>query len=410
MPKRSDLRITKRTVDALGVDAGDATFWDRGLAGFGVRVYATGRKVYVVQSRGPGGLKRVSLGRHGELSADEARKTAAAVIDRIKRGEDPFPAPPAPKLTVAGLAERYLKAHVAVHCKPKTAALYRTVLEKHILPALGGKALGEVGRGDVAELHHRLRETPYMANAAAGVVSKMYRLAETWELVPPGRNPCRSLRHYREHARERFLTPEEYRRLGGALREAGVKRPPWPQAVAAIRLLMLSGCRKSEILTLRWDDVDRATGELRLRDAKSGPRMVPLTPPLVKVLEGIPRPEGNPWVVPGRRPGTHLPDLSWYWKCIADRAELDGVRIHDTRHSYASRALALGESLSMIGRLLGHAKVATTARYAHLARDAEKAAAGRVGDSIGVHVVPETAGPAPEAGTVNGRPRDRRAA
>ena len=187
---------------------------------------------------------------------------------------------------MAGLAERYLKAHVALHCKPKTASLYRTVLEKHILPALSGRALGEVERGDVAELHHRLRATPYMANTAARVLSKMYRLAENWELVAPGCNPCRSLRYYREHARERFLAPEEYRRLGGALREAEVKASPWPQAVAAIRLLMLTGCRKSEILTLRWDDVDRANGELRLRDAKSGPRMVPLTPPLVKMLDG----------------------------------------------------------------------------------------------------------------------------
>ena len=410
MPKRSDLRITKRTVEALRVDAGDATFWDRALGGFGVRAYTTGRKVYVVQSRGPGGLKRVSLGRHGEISAEEARKTAAAVIDRVKRGEAPFPAPPAPELTVAGLAERYLNAHVALHCKPKTASLYRAVLEKHILPLLGGRALGEVGRGDVAELHHSLRATPYMANTTAQVLSKMYRLAETWELVPPGCNPCRSLRHYREHARERFLAPEEYRRLGEALREAEVKASPWPQAVAAIRLLMLTGCRKSEILTLRWDDVDRANGELRLRDAKSGPRMVPLTPPLVKMLDGLPRPEGNPWVIPGRKSGARLPDLTWYWKCITERAELDGVRIHDTRHSYASRALALRESLSMIGRLLGHTKMATTARYAHLARDAEKAAAGRVGDSIGVHVVPRIAAPAKENVGEHGLPRDGSAA
>ena len=410
MPKRSDLRITKRTVDALEVGAGDATFWDRSLAGFGVRVHATGRKVYVVQSRGPAGLKRASLGRHGDLSAEEARKKAAAVIDRIKRGEEPFPAPPVPALTLAGLAERYLKSHVERHCKPRTAALYRTVLERHILPALGGKAVAEVGRGDVAELHHRLRETPSMANTVAMVLSKMYRLAETWELVPAGRNPCRSLRHYRECPRERFLTAEEYRRLGRSLREAEAGTAPWPQAVAAIRLLLLSGCRKSEILTLRWDDVDRVNGELRLRDAKSGPRMVPLTPPLMTVLDGIPRSEDTPWVIPGRKPGTHLSDLNHYWRSIVGRARLTDVRIHDCRHSYASRALALGHGLSVIGRLLGHAKVTTTARYAHLLRDAERAAAGRVGDSIGVHVVPDIAGAAGDGNAELARRRARRAA
>ncbi len=389
MPKRSNLKIAKRTVDALSVDHGDATFWDRDLAGFGVRVHATGRKVYVVQSRGPGGLKRARVGRHGEITVDEARTRAAAAIDRIKRGEEPFPAPAAPALTVAGLAERYMEKHVAMHCKPKTAALYRTVLDLHILPALGGRVLGDVGREDASELHHRLRDTPYMANTAAAVLSKMYKLAESWELVPRGSNPCRLLRYYREHTRERFLTPEEYRRLGVALREAGSKAAPWPQAVAAIRLLILSGCRKSEILTLKWDDIDRVANELRLRDAKSGPRMVPLTPALVKVLDGIDRWDGSPWIVPGRKRDAHLVNLDYYWRLIAARAGLKDVRLHDARHSYASRALALGESLSMIGRLLGHSRVATTARYAHLVRDAERAAAGRVGDSIGVHVAPE---------------------
>ena len=335
------------------------------------------------------GLSAPGSERHGDITVDEARTKAAAAIDRIKRGEDPFPAPPAPPLTVAGLAERYLEKHVAVHCKPKTVALYRSALDLHILPALGGKALGDVGREDAAELHHRLRETPYMANAAAGVLSKMYKLAESWELVPRGSNPCRSLRYYREHTRERFLTPEEYRRLGAALRAAASKAPPWPQAVAAIRLLILSGCRKSEILTLQWDDIDRVANELRLRDAKSGPRMVPLTPPLVTVLDGIDRPDGNPWVIPGRRPNTRLVNLDYYWKRVAAEAGLKDVRLHDTRHSYASRALALGESLSLIGRLLGHSRVTTTARYAHLVRDAEKAAAGRVGESIGAHVVRE---------------------
>ena len=410
MPRRSDLRITKRTVDALSVDAGDATFWDRSLAGFGVRVHATGRKVFVVQSRGPAGLKRASLGRHGDISAEEARKEAAAVIDRIKQGEEPFPVPPEPALTLAGLAERYLKYHAERHCRPKTAALYRTVLKKHILPALGGKAVGEVGRGDVAELHHRLRETPSTANTAAMVLSKMHRLAETWELVPPGRNPCRSLRHYRKCPRERFLTPEEYRRLGRSLREAEARTAPWPQAVAAIRLLLLTGCRKSEILTLRWDDVDRVNGELRLREAKSGPRMVPLTPPLMKVLDGIPRSDGTPWVIPGRKPGTHLSDLKHYWRTITVGARLTDVRIHDCRHSYASRALALGHSLSVIGRLLGHSKVTTTARYAHLLRDAERAAAGRVGDSIGIHVVPDIASAAEGAKAEQAASRARRAA
>ena len=156
MPRRSELRITKRTVDALTVDEKDTVFWDRDLAGFGVRVHATGRKAYVVQSRGPCGPKRVTLGLHGDLSADEARKQAAVVIDRIKRGEDPVPVVPETELTVAALAERFMRVHVDVHCKPTTIATYRSVLERHILPALGGMALSAVGRPEIAARYAHL--------------------------------------------------------------------------------------------------------------------------------------------------------------------------------------------------------------------------------------------------------------
>ena len=395
MPRRSEFRIGKRAVEALRVAEGDATFWDRDLPGFGVRVYATGRKVYVVQTRGPEGPRRVTLGRHGEMSPEEARKRARPAIDRLKRGEDPFPPP---ELTVADLAGRYLRTHVAVHCRPSSARLYELVLRRHILPALGEKPLGAVGRGDVAALHRRLRDLPHMANRAARVLSGMYRQAESWGLAPPGSDPCRSVRYYRERPRERFLAPDEYRRLGRALREADASDRSWRPAVAAIRMLLLTGCRKGEIVTLRWDDVDRTAGELRLRHAKSGPRMVPLTAPVIRVLDGIPRTQGNPWVIRGRKPGSHLTDLAYHWRRLAARAGLEGVRIHDLRHSYASRALALGEGLSAIGQLLGHAGVGTTARYAHLMRDAERAAAERVGDSIAAHISPARGAPDADAG------------
>ena len=386
MPKRSDLKLTKRAVDALEVDGKDAVFWDRELAGFGARVHATGRKTYVVQTRGPSGPKRVTLGRHGKLSCEEARKQAALVIDRIKRGEDLSAAAPEAKPTVAGLAERFMRTHVERHLKPASAAAYRTVLDKHVLPALDGMGLDEVGGAQVTELHHRLRETPARANAAVHLLSRMFKLAEAWELVPPGRNPCRAVRRYRTQPRERFLTQEEYRRLGLALRWVEAEGGIWPPAIAAVRLLVLTGCRRGEILNLRWDDVDRTAGDLRLRDAKAGPRMVPLTGPVLRILDAIPRSPENPWVIAGQRPGKRLTGLHHYWRPIRERARLHDVRIHDLRHSYASRALALGESLYTIGKLLGHASVATSARYAHLMRDAEREAAVRVGGSIGAHV------------------------
>ena len=139
MPKRSTLRLTKRIVDGLKPGGKDAIFWDRDLAGFGVRVHATGRKLYIVQSRGPAGLKRATLGPAGERTVEERRREAAAAIDRIKRGEDPKPPEPAPEPTVADLAELCLKNHVAARCKPATAKNYRMSIERHILPALGAR-------------------------------------------------------------------------------------------------------------------------------------------------------------------------------------------------------------------------------------------------------------------------------
>ena len=160
MVRRTHLTISKRTVDALAVEGRDTVFWDRGLPGFGVRVYPSGRKVYVAQSRAWNGPRRVTLGRHGELAADQARKKAAAVIDRIKRGEDPLPPPPEAALTVAGLAERYMEAHVAVNCNTHTTGICRGSLRNHVLPALGEMPVEAVGRTEAAALHYRLRIRP----------------------------------------------------------------------------------------------------------------------------------------------------------------------------------------------------------------------------------------------------------
>ena len=214
MPRRAELTISKRTVGGLAVEGRDAVFWDRELPGFGVRVYPSGRKIYVVQSRGPGGSKRITLGRHGELTVEQARKQAVAVIDRIKRGENPVAAPPEPAFTVADLAQRYLETHVAVNCNAHTAGIYRGSLDNHILPALGAMPITLVGPPEAAALHYGLRDTPRAANRALMVLSKMFSLAEDWGLAPAGGNPCRFVRKYKEGMRERFLTEDEYRRIG----------------------------------------------------------------------------------------------------------------------------------------------------------------------------------------------------
>ena len=383
MAKLQYSTISKRTVEALSVEK-DTVFWDRELTGFGVRVYPTGGRVYVAQSRGPEGAKRVTVGRHGVISADQARRRAALIIARIKAGEEPVPAPMAPLNgpTVAELAARYLEEHVAVRCKPATAVQCRQVVDKYILPELGKIPLTAVERGHVIDLHHKLSGVPAMANLVIATLSRMFNQAEAWELVPDGVNPCRFVRKYQERKRERFLTEEEFRRLGRILSEAGNGTGVSARAAAAIRLLMLTGCRRNEILTLRWEDVDLDAGELHLSDSKTGARAVPLSPSAAKLLTELPRVPGNPWVFPGKKPGTHMRNVNGPWEIVRARAGIENVRLHDLRHSFASRALALGESLPMIGKLLGHKQIETTARYAHLARDSVKESAGRIADSI----------------------------
>ena len=384
MPRKSTVKLNKRVVDALAVERGDRVFYDRDLTGFGVRVHATGRKVYVVHARAPGGaLKRASFGRTVDTTVEDARRLAAEVIDRLKKGEDAFPEPPAPEPTVADLAQRYVEAHLKVNCRPGTVETFGRIVRLYILPEFGPMALSAVDRSHVAALHDRMRDKPYQANQVRDVLAKMFKLAAAWGMTPPRRNPALSIRRYKEHRRERFLSPDEYRQLTRVLDEAEADGSVFPTAVPAIRLLLLTGCRRNEIVTLRWDDVDRTAGELRLRDSKTGARRVPLTPAVEWLLERMPRIEGNPWIITGQNPGDHLKNLDMIWQRLRARAKLDDVRIHDCRHSYASRALALGEGIPVISELLGHKKFSTTARYAHLARDGERASAAKVGDSIG---------------------------
>jgi len=386
MAERQYLTLSKRTVDRLAVNGKDAVFWDHALPGFGVRVYPSGAKVYVVQTRAGGRSKRVRVGRHGDLSPDQARREAARLIACIKAGE-PLEAH-APPPTVAELAERYLREYVDVHNKPATIARYRLMLGKHIVPALGALVVAEVEGKDILTLQYALREKPTVANHAVDMLVKMFNLAELWEMRPPGRNPCKGVRRYKvELHKERFLTAEELARLGQALDAAPTERLASRHAAAAIRLLVLTGCRRNEILGLRWTDLDFAAGEFSLADSKTGARIVPLPPAAAEVLKALPRTPNNPWVIPGKKWGTHLRNLNDSWDRVRRRAGLDGVRLHDLRHTFASRALALGEGLPMIGELLGHTQVNTTARYAHLARESVQVSTARVAESIGANIL-----------------------
>ena len=183
---------------------------------------------------GPAGLKRVTLGPVGPKTIDERWGEAAAIIDRIRRGEDPKPSAPAPEPAVADLAARLVSVRFGVRCKPATVKGSKMALDRHVLPALGTMPPAEVGNKEVAALHHSMRDMPSKANRAVWILSRLFVMAETWEMVPPGRNPCRHVRYDREKSRERFLTPEEFRRLGAALRKFEAEASMQPSAIAAL--------------------------------------------------------------------------------------------------------------------------------------------------------------------------------
>ena len=377
-------KLTKRLVDALKPEVSDIVHWDDTLPGFGVRTRPSGRKSYIVKCRCRGRQIKMTIGTHGPMTAEQARITARRIIADAKAGKDPSAEHSRMRRspTMKELGRRFLCEYVPTHCRPTTEREYRRSVELFINPKIGTRKVVDVERTDIAKLHHDLRGKPYQANRTLGVLSKMFNLAEVWSLRPDGSNPCRHVKKYKEEKRERFLSDEEYKRLGEALRKAETEKTETRSAIDAIWLLMLTGCRLNEIMTLKWSHVDLDARELRLPDSKTGPKTIHLGEAAVDRFKGAKKLKGNEFVIIGKKSGGHLTDLQHPWRRIRALAKLEDVRIHDLRHSFASRGLIVGEGLPMIGKLLGHSQVQTTARYAHLASDPIKSAADRIAKGI----------------------------
>jgi integrase len=212
------------------------------------------------------------------------------------------------------------------------------------------------------------------------LLSKVFNLAERWGWRPEGAgNPARLVERFREAPRHRYLSLEEFKRLGEALAAA---ESDSPIAVAAIRLLIYTGARREEILTAKWEYVDRASAALRLPTSKTGFKVIQLNAPALAVLASLPRLAKNPYILPGVRTGQHAVNITKVWYAVREAAGIKDVRLHDLRHSHASVGAAAGLSLPIIGGLLGHAAPATTARYAHLSADPLKRASETVGERL----------------------------
>lgn len=419
-------KITKTVVDALApAAAGDAFVWDAELKGFGVRVKASGAKAYILSYRNKHGQRRrLTIGRHGELTPAQAREQAASLLGKIRLGADPVEARQEERqaLTVADIINAYLADGPAAKPDKKTSSWVtdRSNLDRHARPLLGSKLARALVKADIERWHRAVaagetatdertgahgralvRGGKGTAARALAVLAAMFAWAVERGLIP--NNPARGVRAFRGEKRERFLSIEELARLGETLAAMVASHELNPKVAAIIKLLAFTGCRKSEITSLQWSFVRTEHGCIELTDTKTGARRVPLSAAALDVLAALPREDGQPWVFPAERISAGCYVLNYdTWQRVAARAGLAGVRLHDLRHSFASAAVAGGASLWLTAKLLGHRQSRTTERYAHFADDPIRAAAdavaGRIANALepartsGAEVIPLTPG------------------
>ncbi|HUS97723.1 MAG TPA: site-specific integrase [Hyphomicrobiaceae bacterium] len=404
-------KLTKRAMDVLEPDTRPYVVYDTDLTGFGVRVMPTGFKSWIVEYRpGDGGRriakKRMTLGATTMVTAEQARRRAREILAAARLGFDPSGDREKNRNTPTfkEFVERYLEEEAELKLKPRTVANYRIYFRKHAQPWLGALQLNAITKADIARLHRSVgKAKPATANRVVEAISSLFRYAETAGEVEEGFNPTRGISHFKERSRERFLSVDEFKRLGATLRLAETAGLPWdkdeikarskhlakeenqrivfsPYVTAAIRLLLFTGCRMREILHLRWDEIDFERGLLALPDSKTGKRFVVLNSPAIEVLHGLER--LGEYVIVSESADRPRADLNRPWRRIRKHARLGELRIHDLRHSFASVGAAGGMGLPIVGKLLGHTQAQTTARYAHLDDDPLRRASEQIGNEI----------------------------
>ena len=363
----SNTRLTQRQIDALNPRKKTFDVRDSELKGFGVRVRSSGIKRYFVQSQHEGARTWRIIGNPAEMTLEEACCHARSVLASLYNGEEII-AVTNEETRFEVVAEKLFEA-CERHWKAGTRKVNRNYLKNQVLPWFRNMQIAGITERDVKQWHASLHATPFAADRAAPVLSVLLRQAEVYGYRPEGSNPCVGIRRYRRRGRERFLSPEEMQRLGDVLDR---HEPNHPLEAATIRLLLLTGCRCNEILSLKWSDYRE--GHLYLRDSKTGPRTVWLSSPARGILDGLPR--RGAWIFPVRRRKGFFcrTRIQYYWSKVRGEAGLGDVRLHDLRHSYASVAILNGATVPTIARLLGHNDTATTLKYTHLNHTAVRSA------------------------------------
>ena len=393
-------KITKRLVDSLTIAATESFLWDSEVKGFGLKVTPTGKRVYLLQYRQNGRVRRFTIGLHGSpWTPEQARTEAVRLLGLVVQGEDPAEAKQQAKNTpiMAEICDTYLLEGTRTK-KPSSVAIDRGHVERHIKPLMGRKRVDQITQADVQRCMIAVADGAtavdvktgpkgraivtggkVTANRVVALLGSVFAFAISRGLRKD--NPAHGIKKFREQPRERFLTGEEVARLGNTLRELeeeGVNS----SGIAAVRLLLLTGMRRGEVLSLEWSQVDFERACLRLPDSKTGQKVVHVGAAAMELLTTLPRIVGQPFCFPGAIHGKHLVGLTKIWGKIRERADISDIRIHDTRHCFASVGVTGGMGLPIVGALLGHTQARTTQRYAHLSADPLKAAANTISGQI----------------------------
>ncbi len=356
--------LTAKLARASRAGPKDTILFDKALPGFGLRIHPSGSKVWIVQARIEGRSRRIVIARHGEMELAEARRRARGMLARISAGDNPADDIQKDKQTptLREFADEYLRRCEPLW-KPSGCRTVRIYLKARILPAFGRMPLDQIGPEDVAAWFDAASgDKPGAANRALEILRAMMFRAEEWGMRERDTNPCLGIAKNPRKKVARFLDTDELARLGRAL-DAHEDR--WPEAVAAIRLLALTGCRRSEVLDLRWRNI--GANALNLEDSKTGPRAVPLGEAARAFIDALPGPrEKDAFLFPRYAEARGQSSLIACWRTVCADAELGRPRLHDLRHTAASQAVMAGENLPLVGKLLGHRRHRTTAGYAHL--------------------------------------------
>lgn len=382
------MNLTKRFIDSIeyiGPIPRRHIEWDD-IPGFGIRIYPKikkgkkSRKAFVLNYRFCGRERLMTLGTYGVITLIQARDDAREYLVGLKKGIDPLAE--RKKLTqgedVKALCDAYLERYAKL--KKKSWQEDKRRINNRIVPAWGNHKAKNINHDDVVSLHNRIgKKHPYEANRVIELISKMFDLARRWDYVPKGFvNPARDIDMFTEKARDRWVTPEELPKLAEA-----IDAEENTYARYALWLYLLTGARKTEVLTAKWADIDWDRKELRLPKTKSGRiHYTPLSEPAIELLKGIPQIKGNPYVLPGRKPGAHLVNIHKPWTRVRKAAGVEDVRLHDLRRTVGSWLAQSGNSLHLIGRVLNHSSQATTAVYARFGQDQVRDALEQHGKKI----------------------------